>query len=226
MLANTDPEKEAMKRQLEDEHPEWRESRPMPKPIENVLRSMIETTPIEEYCHDPWWIVRVKTNSYKTAENSLKREGFECYSPTFKVLTSVPLRFVPPKKRHQATLYRREIRRRQFDGYIFVRRMFGNFDLNRMFDLDGCGAIIRAAGTIGLVLDYDIELMRLVEMDGTMDQVTVETFRGYKVTRLNDDQQWEGSSKIIGRLDDSQRTVLFVERMGRIAQLISRADPE
>lgn len=223
--ADSDDSNEALKRQIEDEHPEWRVPRDMPKPIRDVLQAMLdEKLPVEDYSHDPWWIARVAPNAYRTAAESLKREGFESYSPTYKVIGPLPLRHIPPKKRHQAALYKREIRRRQFDGYMFIRRMFGHFDINRLFDLEGCGAVVRSAGSIALIPDYDIELMRLIEADGSMNEVQVETYKGYKVTKL-DDQQWVGTSKIVGRLDGSTKTVIFVERMGRIARLITEADP-
>lgn len=237
MLATDDFEgsKEALKRKIEDDHPEWRETRPMPMPIRDVLKGMIEDRlPVEDYAHDPWWIMRVQSNCYRTAEDSLKREGFESYSPIYKVLGPTPLMLIPPKKRHQSGLYKREIRRRRFDGYIFVRRMFGVYDANRMFDLNGCGAIVKIAAPLdevnetrfvpALVPDHEVELMRLIEADGTMDEVQVESYRGYRVTRLSD-QQWVGQSKIVGRLDEQSKTVLFVETMGRIARLIAQADP-
>lgn len=224
MFADTD--KELLKRRIEAGHPEWREARPMPKPIRDVLKSMVEEKlPTEEYAHDPWWIMRVQPNSYRAAEDSLKREGFECYSPTFKVIEPMPLMFIPPKKRHQANLYKREVRRRRFDGYIFVRRMFGSFDVNRLFDLSGCGGVLKSAGHLALVSDVEVELIRLVEADGTMDEVVLERHRGYRVTKLAGGAQWTGKSKIVGRLDDPSKTVLFVETQGRIARLITHADP-
>lgn len=222
------PTKEELKRQLESEHPEWKEPKLMPKPLASVVQDMLQeqATPREEYAKDPWWIVRVEPNAYATAENSLQREGFEFYTPTFKVLRPMPLRLIPPKKRHQSNLYKQEVRRRRFDGYAFVRRMFGTYDVNRLFDLDGCGAIVKAGDRYAVVYDYEIELMRSAEATGLMDQVEVETYRGYKVSRIEDDQRWTGESKVIGRLDESDRTILFVQRMGRIARLIAEADPK
>lgn len=226
MLARIEDDKETLKRQIEDQHPEWRETKPMPKPIDEVLRQMMEENlPIEDYPHDPWLIMRVQANRYTTASFELKRVGIESYSPTFRVLAPMPLRMVPPKKRHQASLYKHEVRRRRFDGYMFIRKLFGNHDLNRTFDLEGCGALVRTVGSIALVPDFDVELMRLAEANGLHDEVVIETYRGYKVTRLPDEQRWEGKSKIIGRLDVNGETILFVDRMGRIARLISQADP-
>lgn len=227
ILMSAADEKQRLIHELEQAHPEWKAKGPRLQPIRSVLETMMEKVPTETYSHDPWWIMRVQPNSYKTAADSLRREGFESYSPTYKILGPQPLRLIPPKKRHQAGLYRREVRKYRFDGYYFIRRMWGHYDLNRLFDLDGCGSVVLSTGSIALVQDYDIELMRLAEMDGTMDEVQVETYRGYKVARLPDDgsDQWTGSSRIIGRLDDRGKTTLFVERMGRIARLISQADP-
>lgn len=221
-----DQSKEALKRKIEDDHPEWRERRPMPMPIRDVLKGMIEDKiPVEDYAHDAWWIMRVQPNCYRAAEDSLKREGFETYSPTYKVIEPMPMRFIPPKKRHQSNLYKREARKRRFDGYAFVRRMFGCFDVNRLFDLNGCGALIKTAGHPALVSDLEVEVMRLCEADGTMDEIVVERYRGYRVSKLASGTQWTGQSKIIGRLDAADKTVLFVETQGRIARLIAEADP-
>lgn len=225
-MAEPNGDKAAVMRQLENEHPEWREPKAMPKPIGDVLKAMMEEQlPVESYSHDPWWIVRVQANAYRTAEYELQRAGFESYSPTYKVLGPMPLRMIPPKRRHQSGLYKREVRKRRFEGYIFVRRMFGTYDANRFFDLRGCGSIIRSVGSIAMVHDYEVELMRLVEADGTMDEVVVEAYRGYRVSPIAAQKVWNGKSNIVGRLDSAAGTVLFVERMGRIAQLISQADP-
>lgn len=226
MLAPQDDGKESMKRQLEDQHPEWREPKYKLRPIGEILKSMIDDRPpIEHHSHDPWWIMRVEANRYRAAEQSLRREGFEFYSPTYRILRQMPLRLIPPKKRHNAKMFKIEATRRRFEGYAFVRRMRGAYDANRLFDLQGCGGIVKCAGSIALVHDYEVELLRLVESDGTMDDTLVAAHCGYKVTRLTDQKQWVGQSRIVGRLDDSHKTVLFVERMGRIARLIQHADP-
>ena len=224
MLAKNE-EIEALKRKIEDAHPEWRKPKHALKSIQNVLQMMLqpEGEPVEEYAKDPWWIMRVVASMYKTAEQALLREGFESFAPTYKVLGQTPLRMIPPKKRHQSNLYRRELRKRRFDVYLFIRRLFGNYDLNRLFDLDGCGSVVMVASSFALVYDFEIELMRLAEADGAWDDTSVETHRGYKITRLPE-QRWTGESKIVGRLDDSIKTVLFVNRMGRIARIISQAE--
>lgn len=225
MLMATD--KETTIRELEEQHPEWREPSHHLKPVSAVLQAMIEGELREDYAIDPWWIMRVQPNMYRTATASLLREGFECYAPTYRVLSRAPLREIPPKKRHQAHLFKRETRKRRFEGYMFIRRMFGCYDVNRLFDLQGCGSIVMNASSPALVYDYEIELMRLVEADGTFDEVQVETYRGYKVIAPQAEKsadKWMGKSRIVGRLDDSQRTVLFVERLGRIARLITEAD--
>jgi hypothetical protein len=203
-------------------------TRPKMKPIQSVLAGMLAGEPREDYAHDPWWIMRVQPNMYRTAAASLLREGFESYGPTFRVLAPMPRRMIPPKKRHQANLFKREIRRRRFEGYLFIRRMFGVYDVNRLFDLSGCGGIVTNASSVALVYDYEIELMRLVEADGTVDQTFAEGHKGYRITKLPSDgrDQWAGQSKIVGRIDDSGKTILFVQRMGRIARLISDADPQ
>ena len=83
MLAPNDDGKEALKRQLEDQNPDWCEPKYKLRPIGEVLRSMIEERlPSEHHAQDPWWIMRVQPNCYAMAENSLRRKGFEFFSPT------------------------------------------------------------------------------------------------------------------------------------------------
>jgi hypothetical protein len=201
------------------------------KPLKQVLDQMlrIDSLPLEEYAKDAWWIARVRSSMYKTAEHQLVRNGFESYVPTYKSLEPIPLAKIAPKKRSKAHLYRREVRRRRFDGYIFVRRIFGRYDINRLFDLDGCGAVLANAEKIPVLIhDHEIELMRLIEADGTLDEVRVERHRGYKVARLPADgsDRWTGSSKIVGRIDERDKIIVLVQRLGRIVRLISEADHE
>jgi hypothetical protein len=198
------------------------------RPLKDILAAMLhDELPIEEYSKDAWWIGRIKSGMYRTAEHNLLRSGFETYSPTFKCLEPMPLRMITAKRRHQAALFKREVRRRRFDGYLFVRRIFGHYDANRLFDIDGCGGLlVDGERKPVLISDYDVELMRLVEADGSLDQVHVERHRGYKVARLPADgsDKWTGSSKIVGRIDEFNKTVVLVARLGRIARLIAGAD--
>lgn len=179
------------------------------------------------YSMDPWFLARYEPQLEKTAIDSLNREGFECWYPTYRDVRPLPLRLIPPKKRDQAHLYMRETRKPRFVGYILIRRKFGNFDVNRLFDLKGCGSVVTVGGCIAKIRDYDVELMRLAESDGRFDhQMTRGSAKPYRLTKSADDgrDQWVGQSRALGRLDESGKTSLFVDAYGRVAHIIAGAD--
>jgi len=185
---------------------------------------------LELHSHDPWLIARYQQQLEKTAMHHLVREGFECWTPSYKDVRQMPLRRIPPKKRRQAAMFVEQVRKKRFPGYIFIRRAAGHFDVNRLFDLRGCGAVVTVSGMPAHVPDLDIELMRLAESDGTHD---VYTFHGraiahLKVTHLDGDTdikaQWDTISPRKMLLDDSGKLSLTVDAFGRVARLIAQAD--
>lgn len=178
----------------------------------------------------PWWIARYNQQLERTALHHLLREGFECFSPTYRDVRQQPLRKVPPKKRKNAAMFLVQVRKKRFPGYVFIRRAFGHFDINRLFDLRGCGSIVTVSGQAALVADYDIELMRLAETDGRFD---VYQLRGmplayFKVETLEGDsdlkKQWDTQGPLRMPLAESKDLSLTVDAFGRVSHLIAHAD--
>lgn len=195
-------------------------------PLENPL---FESS-IEVHSHDPWWLARYRQQMEKTAFHNLSREGFECWTPTYKSVRQLPLRKVPPKRRNQAKLYLEQVRLKRFPGYVLIRRTFGHFDVNRLFDLAGCGGVVTMGGKPVLVQDFDVELMRLTESDGTHDvyQLRSMPLAYYKVNYLSGEEDLKRQHDSIGpmkrRLDDSDGLSLKVDAFGRVSHLIAGAD--
>lgn len=127
-----------------------------------------------------------------------------------------------------AHLFIRETKKARFPGYILIRRVDDNFDVNRLFDLKGCGAIVTIAGCIAKIPDYEVEIMRRAEYEGIYDAHVVQSPGRYKLTPLADDglQQWTGQSRALSRLDESGKTSHFVDAVGRVAHIIARADAQ
>lgn len=175
---------------------------------------------------EPWWIGRYVKNMKNTALNSLAREGFEAWIAHMRTIRQTPLRKIPPKKRHMARNFIDEQMRERFPGYIFLRRVTGCFDINRLFDLNGCGGVVTVASTPALVQDFDIELMRLAESDGRYDAVELSDTKKYRINRLDPEamREWKSQSQLDGRLDDSGQMTLSVEAYGRVERIIALAD--
>jgi hypothetical protein len=183
------------------------------------------TTMVEIHSLDPWWIARYQPQRKNTAISSLTREGFECWYPTYRSFQQMPLRKIPPKKRHMARQFMVEKRSERMPGYLFIRRATGRYDVNRLFDLQGCGSVVTNSGVPARVADHDIEIMRLAESDGTFDEL--QDHSRYRIAPLDPKalKCWSGNSQLDGRLDETGKMVLKVEAFGRIAKLLALADP-
>jgi transcription antitermination factor NusG len=186
---------------------------------------------VELHSHAPWWIARYQQNLENTAFHHLRRAGFEHWTPTFKNVRQMPLSKVPPKKRKHAKSFLQQVRKKRFPGYVFIRRAFGSFDINRLFDLRGCGSVVTVSGSAALVKDFDVELMRVAEADGTFDvyQFNSMPMAYFKVDWIKGDdglkQQWDSIGPTRCRLDDSRRLSLSSDAFGRVSHLIASADP-
>jgi hypothetical protein len=178
------------------------------------------------YSMDPWWLARYLPQLEKTAMNSLNREGFECWYPTYRWFKQTPLRYIPPKKRHMASQFITETRLPRFPGYLLIRRVFGDFDVNRLFDLEGCGSIVKSAGYVAYIEDYEVELMRLAEASGAFDAHELTSHKRFRVTALGKEERWSGQSRLLDRVDESGRTSLMVDAFGRVAHLIAGAEQD
>jgi len=174
----------------------------------------------------PWFLARYQPNLERTARDSLARAGFECWYPTYLDIRPTPLRKISPGKRRQAHLFVQEVRRPRFVGYILVRPLpWCPHDLNRLFELHGCGGIVSLGGKVARVEDYDVEIMRLAEARGTFDTVVGVGSRGrYKVTPAALDRRWTGQGKNLLRQDEARKLQLAVDALGRVARLVEHAN--
>lgn len=177
------------------------------------------------YSMAPWWLGRYQPRMEKTAMDSLNREGFECWYPSYRAFRQTPLRHIPPKKRHMASQFITETRNARFPGYMLIRRVFGCFDVNRLFDLKGCGGIVKSGGEVAHIQDYDVELMRLAEADKRFDSYELYSHARFRITPLTAAEPWMAQCKLLDRVDESGKTSLMVDAYGRVAQLIAQADP-
>lgn len=172
----------------------------------------------------PWFLARYQPSLERTARENLSRVGFENWYPTILDMRALPLRKIPPKKRHLAPRFIQEVRRPRFVGYILIRPLpICRFDINRLFDLTGCGSVVSCGEHAARIEDFDVELMRLAEARGTFD-----TFIGaasqYR-TRISKQAQetWTAQGKRLLALDEARKLGLCVDAFGRIEQLIAQA---
>src|SRR5262245_66502913 len=109
----------------------------------------------------------------------------------------MPLRKIAPSKRRLAHLFVQEVRRPRFVGYILVRPLpWCRHDLNRLFELHGCGGVVTLGGKVAKVEDFDVEIMRLAEARGVFDvHAGVGRHGRYKVTAAGLDQRWESQGR-------------------------------
>src|SRR5262245_4168871 len=119
---------------------------------------------------DPWFLARYQPALERAARENLCRVGFENWYPSIVDVRSVPLRKIPPKKRHLAPRMLQQIRRPRFVGYILIRPLpWCRWDVNRLFDLTGCGNVVSNGEHPAKIQDFDVELMRLAEARGKFD---------------------------------------------------------
>ena len=207
---------------------EFGQSWSKPKPLAKAFQALTEKPAGKVYSLDPWLLARYLPQLEKTALNSLNREGLIGWYPTYKDVRPTPLSRIPPKKRDQADKYMDEVRKALFPGYILIKRIFGCFDINRLFDLEGCGSIVTVGGCVAHIPDFDVEIMRLAEAYGSFDRFSARgSTKPYRLTRLPEgmDRRWTDQADRLVRLDESGRTSLFVDASGRIARYIASADP-
>jgi hypothetical protein len=175
---------------------------------------------------EPWFLARYQPNLERTARNSLARAGFECWFPTYVDIRPLPLRKINPSKRRLAHLFVQEIRRPRFVGYILVRPLpWCRHDLNRLFELHGCGGIVSLGGKAAKIEDFDVEIMRLAEARGTFNTMAGIGKRGrYRVSPAGLDQRWTGLGKTVLGHEEAKRLHLAIDAFGRIAQLVTHAN--
>jgi hypothetical protein len=174
----------------------------------------------------PWFLARHQPNLVRIACASLTRAGFEAWYPTYVDVRPTPLRKLSPGKRHLAHLFLQEVRRPRFVGYVFVRPLpWCTHDPNRLFELHGCGGIVSLGGKVAKIEDYDVEIMRIAEAQGTFDTV-IGVGRGgrYRVSRLPDERQWVGQGRKLLNGNDAKQYGLLVDALGRVEEIVAQAN--
>ena len=107
-----------------------------------AIKELIDNpTTHEVHSMAPWWIARAGPNAHKQAKESLTREGFEVWYPKAKIIKHPALNTLPSKTRHRLRHATIESERPIFGPYLFIRRIFGAYDIFRLFDLDGVSGI-------------------------------------------------------------------------------------
>src|SRR5262245_52961137 len=189
--------------------------------------SRVTGTPMILHSFDPWLIARYRPNQERVACASLGRAGFEAYAPSYVHIRPLPLRKVPPRKRHVRHLYVEETRCPRFVGYIFIRTLaWCRQDPNRLAELPGCGALVSVGGVVAKVEDFDIELMRLAEARGTFDTVIGVGRRRYRIAKLQDDRQWVGQNSRLLNREDARTLQLSVGAFGHVSRVLKQAEQE
>jgi hypothetical protein len=111
-----------------------------------------------------------------------------------------------------------------FPGYIFVRRMYGGFDIFQAYELTGVIGLCCVGDRAAEVEDFIIESLRLDEARGKYDDRSVSddrrhvrmAVRNYFKRAVNKNPQ-----RIVGTLDESSGSTLFVEELGRVTRIFT-----
>lgn len=190
-------------------------------------RAMVPVRRGDDVCLDPWFIARCVSGSQRRAKIALAREGIEMFYPAGRLLRLLPLRFVPPKKRTRRGMYLQESLRLPYGDYVFVRYMFGSYPLSRLFDIDGMQGLCLVGDEPATVPDYEVELLRLAEHDGRFDRIEApkmsEKQLALAFVRRSPaaQERWSDRTLTASILDESRRTIHFVEEFGRITSVIT-----
>jgi hypothetical protein len=173
-------------------------------------------------CFDPWLIGYSQPRSEHIAKASLEREGFECWYPIRKVVSTVPARKLPSKTRHRRRFEVTERVEPVLVGYLFIRRLRGSFDLQTAYELHGVGGLCRVGGQYASLQDHEIEIIRLAEADGKFN-IYHETVPGpYRLSLDIDPRTYVGATTrdLGSRLDKSGEETVFTEKLGRVLRKV------
>lgn len=185
--------------------------------------------PVQSF--DPWIIGYAAPQSEHIAKASLEREGFEVWYPIRKIVTTRPQRSLPSKTRHRR---RHEVLERLMpvlSGYLFIRRLTGNYDLGLLRELAGVNGLCRFGEIIATLADFEIEILRLAEADGrynSYDAAVPNTHRVWSADpRMTDEKasphlrsRWSGAQAPNGRFDKIGKSAHFVEEFGRVLRFV------
>lgn len=189
----------------------------------------ITPPPVSEFiepCLDPWLIAYSRPRQEHIAKTSLEREGFECWYPLRKIVSTRPLRTISSKTRHRRRFECVEKVEPVLRGYLFIRRLFGWFDLGRIYELSGCGGLCKFGQEDATVQDFHVELLRLAEADGRFNEYHTTVPITYRLSMKPDPRQWTGTSRLIGRVDRRNKSLQFREEFGRVLRFLEGATPQ
>lgn len=190
----------------------------LPVPQQHELHSML-----------PWCVARSDpsacfglTRALGAAKHSLEREGFESWWPTYEVTVTPPLASLPSKTRHRARLMARREVKPLLGAYFFMRRLWGDFGLGDLWQLQGVSGVCQFGEHVALIPDYEVELLRVACAKGKFDQVQVGAVQGrYPHSIVYEHLAAEREGRMIKEVDESGRLVQFFEKLGRVVQVVT-----
>lgn len=220
---------------------------PTPRALLHAFATLVEPEHLAEvHSTAPWLIAQSGPNAEKTAVQSLLREGFEAWYPTFRHFKPKPLRKIASNMRHKFKNKVDVTHRPLFPSYVLFRRFAGDFDILKLYELKGCVGLCVFEGRQGLpeaasISDLMVEELRLRvanhglivqdwkgrfvwKSDDHLDRVS-----GYTLVKsgILDDPKarnpWPLKGRIAGRLDESTGLSLFIDRGDRIVRIIRSA---
>lgn len=223
---------------------------PTPRALLHAFAELVEPTDlVEVHSIDPWWISQSHPNCERVAAESLMREGFEAWYPTYRHFVPKPLRKIASHMRHK---YRDKVECRikpLFPGYVLLRRAAARHVPVRLFELRGCSGLCVFDGPDGpqpaTISDVQVEMLRLRvdnhgatgsafpltqkpawRTDDVMDRVS--DFAVIKSGILEDPKvknPWAVKGRVAGKLDESLGLSLFIVRGDRTVRVI-RSDAD
>lgn len=182
---------------------------------------------LELACLDPWLIGYSQPRCEHIAKSSLEREGFEVWYPIRKVVSTKAARHLPSKTRHRRRFEVVERVEPVLQGYLFLRRLRGVFDLQRAYELHGVGGLCRGGGQHASLQDYEVEIIRLAEADGKFNTYATTVPGPYRLSVDVNPRTYLGiTSRDLGsRLDKSGDEVVFTEQLGRVLRKVRSFRP-
>lgn len=187
---------------------------------------------VEVPCLDDWLLGYSHPHAQHIARASLEREGFEVFYPLRKIVTRKPSASLPSKTRHRRRFEIVERIEPVLGCYLMLRRLCGAFDMARLRELNGVGGLCHMGNSAATIRDYEVELLRLAEAHGRFNVYHASIPGTYRVAieidprlRLTSDgkagrDRWNGTTRMVGRLDGAARTMIFRQELGRVIRLI------
>lgn len=210
--------------------------------IGNAVDDAAADEPLRLHCFEPWMILKARANQEAKAKKSLMNEGFEVYygERIRFIRVTIPAKKISSKTRHRRRSEYRMIERPRpiYPGYLFVRRMWGVFDVYRAYELSGVLGLCVIGESVAMVEDYTVESLRLQEARGRFkcedgDWVELDSFSVSTAPRdireahrqENGGKNGKNEARELKRLDEAGNSILFIEELGRITRIITSRLP-